>query len=731
MKAAADQAPAQRATEAAKTSAASQSAEKTAHDKPTGARTEGTYDHSNLRSLPQLRAGKSTEALSKSDGPSTPGDVARDQILRTQSAHADGLRRHQARSPGDDPGVATRTPPEAKAAAKPGDAGAAHDHVEPPGREALQQPQSAGTDQAAAAARPPDAAAVGRGSDSTGDRAHRASRPEGRTSFDHSNLVALPPLTPHEIAEALRNFQFADRLKDLPQKLDRAGIQVDWDTRERPAQEDPKPADQNAPAVTKPIPASGDRTAPAGGDAAGASGDKSARPDHEKSPARSATNKPGEGGDREQNFRREMVEVKRQWAEAGMLLIDNPTAFENSIAGSVGSGKEYQAIVDPQSADIRGYAHTYGENHLEIFDRNGTKVLYTSTGNRPLESDAWVTDLVADLMTGGQTKLARSVLTMLKTAAQAAVETAAGGAAKAGLKAASGAVAEAIAESGISGGGRSMAEGAAEGVAETAETALRRAAVPGLEKTAGTAAEATAESGAGAAAERTAGTGAEATAEKGAGNAARKLSERLAAGKVRPESGDLPLRPGISRNEFMEQFTDKHYYPDGEPVAFKQPAVDRTTDTVRRAFSEVRNPRTGVLSVEETRSAREWVQYKNVELNSPDRLVVNVKNNVKEAMLKFDDAVTRKGGSTSAWSASGDGSRYRLVLEKPDHLTIHVEVSGFQDLPPDLQESLRHAARDTAEAFSDHGFGQPVKLGGLPVQVDVVPAAPRLPSSGR
>ena len=180
----------------------------------------------------------------------------------------------------------------------------------------------------------------------------------------------------------------------------------------------------------------------------------------------------------------------------------------------------------------------------------------------------------------------------------------------------------------------------------------------------------------------------------------------------------------LSLNELLERDTDSYYFPDGDPVGFKQRGIDRTRGATSRDVEITKDPKTGVVKIQETRMGiDEGMQYKRIKANTPDRLEENVARRVQEAMEKFDD-VLRKGESVSNWGWSEDGTRYKLVLRDFKELRVHIEVEEFAKLQPDDQERLRQAATEMAESLSDAGFGRQVKLRGVPVKVEVVEAAP-------
>jgi len=177
-----------------------------------------------------------------------------------------------------------------------------------------------------------------------------------------------------------------------------------------------------------------------------------------------------------------------------------------------------------------------------------------------------------------------------------------------------------------------------------------------------------------------------------------------------------PPRPsGFVREDAI---TD-HFYRDSLPTnGFNQKGVDLTLGA-RVAVTYENNPTTGVQTVVETRAGGTWLQIKALapvkidaagvlDLGDIQKRIdenIGLAVNKAEGQVRLPKATTRESVRDVPAAPAPDGTpvpndRYRLHLESPDALQIHVEVPGFENLPANLQQELRDYATRTLQAYS-------------------------------
>ena len=168
-----------------------------------------------------------------------------------------------------------------------------------------------------------------------------------------------------------------------------------------------------------------------------------------------------------------------------------------------------------------------------------------------------------------------------------------------------------------------------------------------------------------------------------------------------PQSGGngpaTPLPKGMSANERVENLTLELHYPNADFTNYKQKAVDFTQGTTSTVKFSIQR-KTGQFRVEETRSGGTWGQLKKLDAVAETPLINRVKAGVSEAMGKF---VIQNDRPHALWRESSDGTGYKLNLQDPENLVVHIEAPGISTLSPELQQQIRNAAQETALGMQD------------------------------
>lgn len=194
-----------------------------------------------------------------------------------------------------------------------------------------------------------------------------------------------------------------------------------------------------------------------------------------------------------------------------------------------------------------------------------------------------------------------------------------------------------------------------------------------------------------------------------------------------PPAGERVLPKGMSVNEVEETHSRDRYHPAAVLPGAKQHGVDLVDGRRQESWGRTLD-RNGEQVFVQTLDGGTWIQIKKLdpENTAPGAkqgpLELRVRNNVNDAVAGFED-VLQDSESRSNWKQpNDDGIRVTSVLTNPDHALVHIEVPGFDQLPPARQELLRAAAREqlglaSAPVGALSGDGT---LHGVPIDVRVV-----------
>lgn len=180
------------------------------------------------------------------------------------------------------------------------------------------------------------------------------------------------------------------------------------------------------------------------------------------------------------------------------------------------------------------------------------------------------------------------------------------------------------------------------------------------------------------------------------------------------------MRPGMSRNELMEPRSRDASHPDADLVNLKQPAIDMIGGKRTTTWDQQTMKGGKVRTIKDTIGGQ-WIQLKTLEAEGTTKTEVEqrIKNNLIEALGKFDQIMERQGGESLKTNVLDDGTAHTEIYRKPGSLHVSLNVV---DLAPHRAGELQRFAEDFLRAETkalDHPENQ---IMGTPVTVSVIKA---------
>jgi hypothetical protein len=208
--------------------------------------------------------------------------------------------------------------------------------------------------------------------------------------------------------------------------------------------------------------------------------------------------------------------------------------------------------------------------------------------------------------------------------------------------------------------------------------------------------------------------------------ASAEKTDPVVSGEKRVAEGVLPK--GMSLNEMEEPLSRERYNPNAVMPGVKQEGVDLVDGHRGENWGRHDNRRDGERVYVQTLEGGNWIQIKKLEPESTapgskqGPVELRVRDNVNDAVAKFEKVLQDKESRSAQANRNEDGIRVTSVLKNPDRALVHIEVPGFDQMPPVRQELLRAAAKEqlglaTAPTGALWGNGT---MHGVPIDVRVV-----------